>query len=166
MSVRRATQSDAGALGRIHIETWQIAYAGMFPSEFLAGLDLSARVKWFQRNIKQHRPVLVADEGEGAVGFCFAGDSSEPGWGEVYAIYVHPDHWGQGHGRDLLIAAEDLIRSAGLDRGLLWVLEPNRAAREFYESQGWVLGRPRRIEEIGGTQVNEVRYEKDPLTPS
>ena len=161
MGVRRALPGDAGALGRIHVETWQIAYEGFFPESFLAGLDVPARVKWFERSIRQQQLVLVADSGNGPVGFCFAGDSAETGWGEVYAIYVHPDHWGKGHGRDLLVEAEELLTASGFDRALLWVLEPNRAARDFYENQGWVLGRPRRIEEIGGTQVNEVRYEKD-----
>jgi GNAT superfamily N-acetyltransferase len=161
MGVRSAVLADATQLGHLHIETWQIAYADVFPEEFLAGLDVSARVKWFRRNIKQQRMVLVAESGDGLVGFCSAGEAFDPDWGEIYAIYVHPDHWGRGYGRELLAAAEDQLLSGGFGKALLWVLEVNQIAREFYERQGWRLGRPVKLEEIGGTPVTEVRYEKD-----
>jgi hypothetical protein len=54
---------------------------------------------------------------------------------------------------------------AGYWRGLLWVLQGNNRARAFYERQGWALGKPIRIEAIGGTDVTEVRYEKALTTP-
>ncbi len=102
----------------------------------------------------------MADTGKGPVGFCFYGDAAEPGWGEVYAIYVHPSHWGEGHGSALLSAAEDALSTLGFERALLWVLRQNRQARFFYENRGWVLGAPIKLEEIGGIQVTEVRYER------
>lgn len=160
MRVRSAAISDAADLARIHIETWQVAYAEVFPEEFLQGLDLEARVTWFERNITNGRDILVA-EGEGVVGFSFFGDSRDDDWGELYAIYVHPDHWDAGYGRILLEASEVGLAASGHERALLWVLEPNSRAREFYERQGWTLGKPVKLEEIGSTQVTEVRYEKD-----
>ena len=39
-------------------------------------------------------------------------------------------------------------------------LEGNTAARAFYERQGWVKGKPIRLETIGGTEITEVRYER------
>jgi len=29
--IRRAMRSDATAIGRVHVETWQSAYAGLLP---------------------------------------------------------------------------------------------------------------------------------------
>lgn len=159
--IRPAMPGDAALLGRLHIETWQIAYEGLFAGDFLEGLDVPARISWFERNIRNGRNVLVAEEGTDLVGFCFIGESAETGWGEVYAIYVHPDFWGDGYGRRLLEAAEHELSQLGFTRALLWVLEPNGRARTFYERQGWTLGKPIRIEEIGGAQVNEVRYERE-----
>ena len=78
----------------------------------------------------------------------------------MYAIYVHPSQWGEGHGTELLSAAERALSGMGFERALLWVLEQNHQAREFYERRGWVLGRPIKLEEIGGTQVTEVRYQR------
>jgi hypothetical protein len=65
----------------------------------------------------------------------------------------------------LLDAAEASMLEAGHERALLWVLNGNTRARSFYERRGWALGKPMRIENIGGTDVTEVRYEKL-LTPA
>ena len=74
---------------------------------------------------------------------------------------MHPDHWGEGHGRLLIRAGEDRLRRLGVRRAMLWVLEANHRARSFYEREGWTLGDPFRLEDIGGNQVGEVRYEID-----
>jgi ribosomal protein S18 acetylase RimI-like enzyme len=108
--------------------------------------------------------VLVADEAGSIVGFCAVGPSIDDDWGEVFAIYVGPRHWRHGVGTELLTAAEQALVDAGYSRVLLWVLKGNTRARAFYERQGWALGKPIRIEAIGGTDVTEVRYEKA-LTP-
>jgi ribosomal protein S18 acetylase RimI-like enzyme len=157
--VRWATPEDAEALADIHVTTWQQAYAGIFPDSFLAGLDRGARQRWWRKFLEDGARVHVAEDG-GVVGFCHPGRSDDEGWGEIFSIYVHPGSWGQGHGHALLEAGESTILSLGLERALLWVLEENTRARRFYERQGWALGRPFRVEEIGGVQVSEVRYEK------
>lgn len=157
--IRGPEPGEAGALARIHIDTWRQTYRDDFTEEFLESLDFERRTEWFEARIDDGEGLLVAEaEGE-AVGFCLFGESSDSGWGEVFAIYVHADHWGQGHGFRLLEASLSVLRGAGFERALLWVLESNDRAREFYERQGWSLGKPIRLEEIGGTQVTEVRYE-------
>jgi ribosomal protein S18 acetylase RimI-like enzyme len=159
VTVRRAVVDDADAIADVHVSTWQAAYAGILPETFLSSLDRSRRASWWRRFLGNGALVHVVDDG-GVVGFCHADGSSEEGWGEVYSIYVHPDAWGAGHGRALLAAGESRLASLGFDRALLWVLEENSRARGFYGSQGWALGRPFRVEDIGGEQVSEVRYEK------
>ncbi|HZD21890.1 MAG TPA: GNAT family N-acetyltransferase [Acidimicrobiia bacterium] len=154
---RWARLSDADSLADVHVTTWQRAYEGIFPSSFLAGLDRKARAKSWRRQLETGARVNVI--GEPVVGFCFAGNSDDEGWGEVFAIYVHPDHWDQGLGFQLLRAGESQLRDDGHQRALLWVLRDNHRARRFYERQGWRIGKPVRLEEIGGVQVTEVRYE-------
>lgn len=157
--MRRAAVGDAEALAEVHVRSWQAAYAGILPEEFLDNLDRERRVRWWRRFIGDGAMVHVS-EADGVVGFCTAGDSVENGWGEVFAIYVHPEHWGAGHGRQLLMAGESGLAATGHEKALLWVLEANSRGRRFYERQGWTVGRPIRVEEIGGVQVTEVRYEK------
>lgn len=158
--IRAPTQDDARALAEVHVITWQHAYRDVFPKEFLESLDVDRRTEWFRSHIARGAGLLLTESAGEVIGFCFFGRSSDSGWGEVFAIYVHPAHWGTGFGRDLLEAAEEEIRLLGFDRILLWVLESNERARAFYRRQGWVLGRPIRLEEIGGRQVTELRYER------
>ncbi|HEX6221443.1 MAG TPA: GNAT family N-acetyltransferase [Acidimicrobiia bacterium] len=156
---RWAVPDDAEALADVHITAWQKAYERIFPPEFLAGLDRDRRAKWWRDQLEGGARVPVA--GTPAVGFCFAGDADDEGWGEIYAIYVHPDRWGDGLGYRLLQAGMSQLHDLGHERALLWVLRDNHRARRFYERQGWRVGKPIRVEEIGGAQVMEVRYETD-----
>lgn len=158
--IRPATAGDADALGRLHVATWQAAYRGDFPDKFLDGLDIERRVDWFREAIEQGREILVADAGGSPVGFSLFGKSRSNDWAELYAVYVHPDLWGAGHGFRLMEETERRLVEIGFDRVLLWVLDSNTRARSFYERQEWKLGRPVKLEEIGGVQVTEVRYEK------
>lgn len=158
--IRSAVPGDAGELGRLHIETWQIAYRDEFPDEFLDRLDVERRIEWFKDAIAGGREILVSELDGVVAGFSNVGKSRSNGWGEVYAIYVHPDHWGRGHGFGLLAASESRLSELGFEKALLWVLSVNQQARDFYERQGWALGGPIQLEEIGGVQVTEVRYEK------
>lgn len=157
--VRWANVADAASLADVQVSSWQRAYQHIFPESFLNGLDRRARTRWWRSHIGGGARVAV-NEGESVVGFCTFGASNEEDWGEIFAIYVHPDHWGRGHGYDLLLAGEGALAEQDHRRALLWVLEANERGRRFYERQGWAVGKPVRIEEIGGVQVTELRYEK------
>lgn len=158
--IREARPGDARDLALVHVTSWQHAYADDFPTEFLETLDVDRREQWFETQIERDAGIVVAEADGSPVGFCFFGQSSDEGWGEVFAIYVHPGRWREGHGSRLLDAAESKLVEDGFDQVLLWVLETNRLARDFYERRGWVLGKPIKLEEIGGRQVTEVRYER------
>lgn len=158
--IRRAELADALLLAELHIASWQEAYRDDFPHQFLAGLDVEQRRRFFASTISRGGLVLVSDSDAEPTGFCFAGDSDRRGWAEIYAIYVHPDHWRRGHGRALIEAAEEELEALGHRQALLWVLASNQRARSFYQRQGWSLAKPVRIEEIGGVQVTEVCYQK------
>lgn len=159
--IRQAVLGDEDDLADVHVTTWQVAYAEIFPDGFLASLDRERRVIWWRQYLERGdwAAVAVVDR---VVGFCVADASRDDDtWGEVFSIYVHPDHWDGGHGARLLRAGEQRLRDLGFSHAMLWVLEENFRARSFYERQGWTLGRPFRLEQIGGTQVAEVRYETD-----
>lgn len=157
--MRPALVSDAARLAGVHVASWRAAYEGILPAAFLDGLDREGRERWFRDRIPAGG-IYVSGEDDAPVGYCWVGRSSSPGWGEVYAVYVHPASWGRGHGQALMSAAEGELKHRGFDHALLWVLEQNRHARAFYEHLGWARGRPIRIEEIAGVQVTESRYEK------
>ncbi|HLF60202.1 MAG TPA: GNAT family N-acetyltransferase [Acidimicrobiia bacterium] len=164
--VRVALPADAGGIARVHIASWQVAYQGIFSRDFLGSLDIEVRTGWWEALLlRGERVAFVADAEVGVAGFCLVGPSDDAGWGEILAIYVDPAHWRQGMGAALLTAGEIKLAGDGFERALLWVVERNERARAFYERQGWVKGRPIRLETIGGTEVTEVRYERDLTLP-
>jgi GNAT superfamily N-acetyltransferase len=139
------------------VETWQAAYAHALPLEQLRGLSMPD-------SVERHRrwpPQFVAEKDGEIVGFVAVGASGDPGTdGELFAIYVHPEHWGAGVGRALIEAGEDELRRLGHEQAVLWVLDDNPKARRFYEIAGWSTDGAAREIEIFGFDVAEVRYAK------
>lgn len=157
--IRQAVLGDEDDLADVHVTTWQVAYAGIFPGDFLESMDKERRANWWRAYLDRGDWAAVSVV-ERVIGFCVAGASrDEDSWGEIFSIYVHPDYWDGGHGAALLRTGENRLHELGFSRGMLWVLEDNLRARSFYEREGWTLATPFRIEEIGGVQVTEVRYE-------
>ena len=165
--VREPTPEDGPDMGRVHVETWQAAYRGDVPDEYLDALSADERgQQWagaIAGGLGPRRKRLVTDGDDGRVsGLCMCGPAAHDGasdsLGEIYLIYVHPDHWDSGAGRALMIAGLDFLRSADFTEAVLWVLPTNDRAKRFYERGGWVEDGITRVEEILGLEVPETRY--------
>lgn len=89
---------------------------------------------------------VVEDDGR-VVGFAIG----NAGTGNVWALFVDPDHEGRGHGRRLHDAMVDWLWAQGLTR--LWLTTgPGTRAARFYEAAGW---------QLAGTEPNgELRFER------
>jgi len=162
VQIRPATPDDALAIETIRVRGWRTAYRHVFPAAELDALPIDPE-RWRAR---LHVPppgwtTIVCEDGDTVVGFASTGPSrDEDEAGELYAIYVDPDAWSTGAGRTLLAAAEaSLVRD--YDAALLWVLEDNPRARDFYERGGWAPDGVRKAEERFGVRAAEVRYRKD-----
>jgi ribosomal protein S18 acetylase RimI-like enzyme len=152
--IRPGTIDDAEAVARVHVATWQAAYADVLPQTGLQAMSPQDRVGQWRR-----WPPLVAD-GE-IVGFVSVGASqNDDAEGELYAIYVHPHRWGTGVGRALMVAGETELRRLGYRKVILWVLEDNPRARRFYELAGWAPDGIAQDIEMFGFRLSEVRYAK------
>jgi GNAT superfamily N-acetyltransferase len=155
--IRPGTADDAEGVARVQVEAWQAAYSHALPADGLAGLSVDDRADMFRRS-----PPLVAEVDEELVGFVSVGPARDPDAdGELYAIYVRPDRWGEGIGQALITAGEHRLRELGHSHAILWVLEDNPRARRFYETAGWSTDGARRPIEIFGAPVPEIRYAKD-----
>jgi GNAT superfamily N-acetyltransferase len=60
-----------------------------------------------------------------------------PGYGHVSMVFVHPDMWGVGLGRDLLQGLHDRASARGWSHTTLWTRASNSRARRLYQSQGY-----------------------------
>jgi len=155
--IRPGTADDAAGVARVQVETWQAAYAHALPAEQLEALSV-------QEAAERHRrwpPTFVAEDGSQIVGFVGVGSSRDPGTdGELFAIYVLPEYWGTGVGRELIKAGEEELRRLGHRDAILWVLDDNPRARRFYEIAGWLPDGSARQIRLFGFDIAEVRYAK------
>lgn len=60
-----------------------------------------------------------------------------PGYGHVSMVFVHPDTWGHGVGRQLLQGLHERVSGRGLGRATLWTRTSNVRARCLYVGQGY-----------------------------
>jgi ribosomal protein S18 acetylase RimI-like enzyme len=156
MLVRAAVPEDAEAIAAVHVRAWQVGYAHAFPPERLAELDVVSRTRWWRDGLESGWTVLVTEDMSGFVGFGPSRDADNEG--EIYTIYVAPEHWGRGRGRALMDAALEALRADGYPGAILWVLDDNPRARRFYEAAGWETDGATKEDEFLDTRVREVRY--------
>jgi ribosomal protein S18 acetylase RimI-like enzyme len=155
--VRPARPDDAAAVAEVHVRTCQAAYEHVFGAERLAAIDPTRRRTLAERAIASGNVVVAEQDGK-VVGFVSVGPSTDvDGEGELFAIYLLPEAWGSGAGRDLMDAAKELLRASYTD-ATLYVLDDNPRARRFYEREGWALDGVTKADEFLGMAVPEVRY--------
>jgi GNAT superfamily N-acetyltransferase len=169
MIVRPATVEDAPGIAEVHVRSWQGAYRGVLPQEFLDGLTVEPRVTaWHGIVADSDWPrsgVIVAAEDDVLLGFVHFSptrddDCDRATVGEVTTIYVRPDLFGQGVGGGLMSAALTALRDAEYVEAALWVLEHNARAIAFYTAGGWRPDGDRKDDEVAGVGVTEIRYRR------
>lgn len=165
LEIRPATVDDAAAIARVHVQAWQVGYAGLMSAAYLHGLDWRERAGTWRERLQNPAAgvgYLIATRGR-VLGFCAFGparDEDLPAGtsGEVYAINVHSSAWSTGAGGGLLLGACDSL--SVYDVVVLWVLAENTRARRFYERRGFVADGARKTIEIGGADLTELRYRR------
>lgn len=164
VQVTPARIEDAKAIAAINVTGWQVAYQGIFPEEFLSGLSVESSESNWRQAIARGKPhVLVARKQGTVVGWIAFGESREPDAtpadGEIWAVYVHPDHWAQQTGSQLWRNAQEALKESGFTSVVLWVLVNNARAIAFYRKHGFQeQAASTKDIERGGVLVAEVRY--------
>ena len=156
ITIRRALAHDAQKIGAVFdaavAQEWKyfgtLAREPMFPPE-----------EW-DREVSDHAPpkaMLVALNGSSEiVGFT----AVDPPKGEMFLLFVHPDHAGRGIGRALLEAAHDVLRSAGCREAFLYTHEQNERALGVYEAAGYRRDGTVRESDFRGVHQREPRLVK------
>ncbi|MBC3872055.1 GNAT family N-acetyltransferase [Undibacterium sp. LX15W] len=145
IQLRRATVADAEAIAAIRIEAWRTTYRGMIPDSYLAEMDMNENVLHW-RTILQALPVkedslcvYVAVSEDEIVGFVSAMKLPEAKLdkdGEINAIYIRPQWQRCGIGKRMLHKAARSLQAMGCTSCVIWVIDGNSQARNFYEELG------------------------------
>lgn len=166
-SVRPASARDAKAIAEIHVATWQAAYHDLMPEDHLKKMTVDKRQAFWREAIEYSEPqLLVATERDKVVGFVGFDRSRDAGTkstvGEIWAMYVAPEHWNKGAGVALWDGAREGLKEEGCTQVTLWVLLRNERALGFYEhSAGFKREMPSlKTTDFGGTRLEEIRLKR------
>ena len=165
MAIRLATSEDAQQIAAVHVQSWQAAYRGLLPDDFLAALSVERRIRQWQSILSDpENAVPVFEDDSQVVGFvsygrCRDEDMDDDKVGEIYAIYLLPDRWGKGFGAALMKGGLSRLAKLGYKFVSLWVLTGNERAIRFYEQFGFQPEGKTKVERgPGGIELHEVRY--------
>lgn len=160
-TVRPADPRDVPDVQRVARRGWHAAYEGVLSEETIeAKLD-----EWYDRaTIREYVEredvgYFVAEADGRVLGYATGGptDGSED-VGFLGAIYVDPDHWGEGIGSRLLDRVETFLADRGYERLRFRVLAENDVGRSFYRSRGYETVEETETE-LGEEVVEECVFE-------
>src|SRR5260370_13435611 len=115
--------------------------------------------EWEQLVVEHAAPNVLlvgVDERGEVVGFA----AVHPREGEMYLLFVHPEHAGRGVGRTLLDAAHAALRAAGRRQAFLYTHEQNERALSVYEAAGYRRDGTVRESDFRGVRLREPRLVK------
>lgn len=147
MYIRSCTPDDAIDLAHIHIEGWRASYSGLVDQSFLDTLDKDKRAQDWAKWLGEGTEALIAhDDHDKAAGFISFNRLMTPPPGmspvrplytsEILALYILPDYWRQGLGRQLMKQAALGLKEKKHKSLCLWVLEKNSRGNAFYKALG------------------------------
>ena len=173
-TVRRATVADADAIAEVHVASWQSGYHGLLPATLLQGLSVADRAARWRKNLTAldttRRQIYVVEADSVIAGFAALGSSRDPdadeSVGELFGLYVAPQHWRRGLGGVLHRRTLDALRELRFRSATLWVLKSNQRARTFYEHRGWQHDRCDKDIDENGVALHATRYRLRSLSTS
>ncbi|MFT7433300.1 MAG: GNAT superfamily N-acetyltransferase [Alphaproteobacteria bacterium] len=140
ISTRPATVCYAAAMGKAHVLSWQYAYKGMINQTTLDDLKITDRVSMWDKvltNKKANNLQIVLLNNDEVIGFA-VGTPTHADMFFLHAMYIHPDHTGNGYGDKLLNAFKQECLNRSFKKMECGVLTANKNARKFYEKNGGV----------------------------
>lgn len=162
LTIRKANVEDANEYAKVNVLSWQAAYKGIVPDEYLDSLTIESKVERFIQNLVDYPECLyyaaiVSGKIVGILLLNKCRDDDMDDSGEICAIYLLPEYWGKGCGKQLMDFSLDTFKHMGFHTASIWVLEENARARRFYEKCGFVPDGAKKVIEIGKPLI-AVRY--------
>jgi len=161
VDVRPARARDAEGIARVHDEAWATAYRGIIPAVALEKMMTRRGPAYWRRMARRGGAgtlVLIFD-GEVA-GYATLGPNRIRRMsfgGEIFELYLRPTHQGAGLGRRLFSEARGVLAANDLKGLIVWALEDNEQARQFYlRLGGRIVGRA--LEPFGSERLAKIAF--------
>jgi len=153
--------NDVSRVAEIQIFAWRTSERGIFSDEYLfKQMTVDKRMEYFNNMLRSSSDEnYVFDDGivKAFITMCPCSDEDILASLQLSSIYVDPCFQRQGIGALLINYFEKIARQRGYEEVILWVLEKNQAAIDFYRKNGYS---PDGKSSTGGLGTTEVRYRK------
>ena len=155
MIIREFEKKDIEACASLHKLSRRQSEMGVIFESDLDRYDIDHFIQnWMEWSDYKETKILVAENNGAVIGFVMFGKiKTRPEFdrgvvpkygGEIYALYVHPDHFRQGAGKSLFLKACEELAHQKLTSVILWALKKNKRACAFYDSfNGKKIGKKR-----------------------
>lgn len=126
--------------------------------------NVEARVRRWRAWLSDSKIDVIVGELDGEiVGLCALLPGSDSDLdpskeAEIPTLYVHPNHWHNGYGQALCRETLRVARSRGFVSVVLWVVDMNKRARDFYLSFGFNPDGATRPEPHSAEPLTASRY--------
>jgi len=162
MKIRLATISDINQVATMHMNAWREAYRGVFPNYVLDKLkpnDFSEKwYSWLKDPLRVNW--IVQSKGKFSGFISFGNTENEnivTNW-EIFAIYIDPNYWRQGIGKNLMTSCMDFLKDNEISQVRLWVVQQNIGAQGFYENLGFIKTHKIRKQERFGISFYQTSF--------
>jgi GNAT superfamily N-acetyltransferase len=165
MMIRPAKYEDSSGIARVQVDSYQTAYAGIFPSAYLDHFTYEEQTQDWQEILSSETTdkILVSTDPADkivayALGRPFISDLP-PYDSERVALHVRPEYQKQGIGKRLIATIAEALSESGCQSLFLWVLARNPAC-QFYEKLGGerITEKPWQNNAYFKTEIVEVAY--------
>ena len=135
MTIRLATEADAGAIAAIYAPACESS-AISFESSAPAPAEMAQRIGTITRQF----PWLVLDDAENVAGYAYSSAHRERaayGWSTDVSVYVSPAYFRRGVGRALYTALLPILGLQGYHNVYAGITLPNPASVGLHEAVGF-----------------------------
>jgi ribosomal protein S18 acetylase RimI-like enzyme len=161
VTVRVSHPGDVEAVQNVANASWHAAYDDVLgPDVVDSVLDEWYTDDAIESGIKHDaQDFFVAVDDDEVIGYAHVGPHPPRRVHQIYRLYVHPDRWREGIGRQLLAEVEQALYDRDVTRYEAQVLADNVVGVAFYESTGF-----ERVDdaqrEMAGETVQEYVFAK------
>lgn len=147
MNIREFNKEDLDACALLHKASRRESEKGIIFDSDLDRYGLDHFINnWTEWSNYKETKIIVAEDNQKISGFIMFGKIQTrpdfdkgivPKYGaEIYALYVHPDYFRKGIGKQLFCEACKQLQNNKMTSMILWTLKKNKRACMFYDSFG------------------------------
>lgn len=166
--IREYKKEDLGSVAKVHVDTWNSAYADILPQDYLKSRTYESQLKkWVDRLLKSNTAefMLVAQNDDGNIIGFSTGSLNKKGCifdSTLYTLYILKEYQNMGLGKSLVKAVASRLYKSGAKSMVLSALAENSACN-FYEHIGGKQVDKKTVN-IAKNDVAEVSYAWDDIS--